>query len=85
MTSWWRSQANLSVKLLKEKLKLSVHGVLSWPFDGSLESWYDVTTSAAVKLSKQVSLIGSLRFYNHQVLEASADGYRHTVSVAVEL
>lgn len=83
MTSWWRSQAVMSLKLFK-KLKLSVHGVLSWPFDGSLQSWYDVTTSAGYKLSKEVSLVGSLRFYNHKVLEASGDGYRHTISVAVD-
>lgn len=76
---WWRSRVRGEIEVIPD-IRLGTAFILSKPFRTRLDHWYDYEFSLAYRLTKTVSIVGSVRFYDHRVYESQTDGILHQIS-----
>ncbi len=76
---WWRSRIKGEMEVVKD-IRLGGVFVLSEPFRSRLDHWYDYEFTLAYRLTKALSIVGSVRFYDHRVIESKSDRFIHQVS-----
>lgn len=81
---WWRSRIKGEMEIIKN-IRLGGTFILSEPFRNRLEHWYDYEFRLAYRLTKTLSVVGSVRFYDHRVTESKSDRFIHQISLMYSL